>query len=322
MTGGAGAGPVFGVDIGGTKVLGLAVDPTTGTWTARRQVPTPYEPARLLASVVTVVEALSSEAGPPRGIGLGVPGLVDRRGVLRFGPNVPSVEHFDLPTALRQRFGVPVLGENDAACAAVAEHRLGAARGHDDAIVITLGTGIGAGIIAGGRLLRGANGFAGEPGHVLIDPQGPRCACGVDGHWEAVASGTGLANLARRLLAEDRGGALLARAGGDPGELRGEHVSEALADGDPDAALVLRRFSLWLARGVGGLITLLDPEVVVLGGGLSVMTDRFLDQVRADLPAAVLGWDHRPPVPVVAAALGPEAGAIGAALALAGSTVA
>jgi glucokinase len=315
------AGPVLGVDIGGTKILGLAVDPSDGSTSARRQVPTPYDPVELVAAVAGVVRALWDEVGPPAAVGVGVPGLVDRGGVLRYGPNVPGVEHFDLAGPLRARFGVPVAAENDAACAALAEHRLGAARGARHAVVITLGTGIGAGLIVDGRLLRGANGFAGEPGHVLIDPSGPRCACGAVGHWEAVASGTGLANLARSLIRDGGGAALLGRAGGDPGALRGEHVAAAAADGDAEAVEVLERFATWVACGLGGLVAVLDPEVIVLGGGLSAVSDSFLAQVRRALPAATLGWDHRPAVPVLAALLGPDAGAVGAALVAADSVV-
>jgi glucokinase len=305
------AGPVVGVDIGGTKVLALAVDPD-GRELARRQVPTLHDPVQLLDQVTTVVEALRADVGPIVGIGLGTPGLVDRLGVLRYAPNLPGVRDLDLTTPVRRHFGLPVVAENDASCAALAEHRLGAARGATHAAVITQGTGI----IVDGRLLRGAHGFAGEPGHVLVDPHGPRCACGARGHWEAVASGTGLANLARLLVAEGRGAGLVDRAGGDPAAVRGEHVSAALADGDPDALEVLARFARWVALGLGGLIALFDPEVIVLGGGLSAISAGFLDDVRAALPDSVLAWDHRPAVPVVPAQLGLEAGAVGAAVAL------
>ena len=313
----AGGGPAVGVDIGGTKILALAVDPATGRELGRRRVPTPYDEEELVAAVIAVVTNLELETGPAQAIGAGLPGLVDRSGVLRYGPNVPGVVGLDLIGPLVERFGVPVVVENDASCAALAEHRLGAARGADHAVVLTQGTGIGGGLIVDGRLLRGAHGFGGEPGHMPVDPAGPRCACGGVGHWEALASGTGLANLARLLVAEGRGSALLARAGGDPEALRGEHVSAGLAAGDPDATVVVDRFARWVAAGLGGLVALLDPEVIVLGGGLVAISDHFLDEVRAALPSSVIGWAHRPPVPVVPAQLGPEAGAVGAALAAA-----
>lgn len=310
------AGPVIGVDVGGTKVLALAVDPVSGREVAQRLVPTPVGEDLLVQRVGSVVAELLVEVDGVAGIGLGLPGLVDRQGVLRYAPNLPGVRDLDLPTSLRRRFGLPVVAENDASCAALAEHRLGAAVGHDHAIVVTQGTGIGGGIIVEGRLLRGAHGFAGEPGHLLVDPSGPRCACGADGHWEAVGSGTGLANLARQLVAEGRGAGLLRHCGGAPSALRGEHVSAALDEGDVDAAEVLRRFADWVAAGLGSLVTLFDPSIIVLGGGVSAISSDFLDEVRAALPHRVLAWEHRPPVPVVPAELGPDAGAIGAALAL------
>jgi glucokinase len=314
-----GPGPVVGIDIGGTKILGVAFDVANERGSAPIQVSTPLDPVQLVARVQDVVEQVAAQVGPIAGVGLGMPGLVDRSGVLRYGPNLPGVVDLDLAAPVRQRFGVPVLADNDANCAALAEHRLGAARGVDHAIVITQGTGIGGGIIVDGRLLRGAHGFAGEPGHMVVDRSGPRCACGGIGHWEAVASGTGLANLARELVGEGRGAGLLARAGGDPRALRGEHVSAGVDAGDPDAVEILHRFARWVATGLAGLVSLFDPEVIVLGGGLSAISEDFLDEVRAALPAVVFAWDHRPPVTVVPAALGPEAGAIGAAVAVANS---
>jgi glucokinase len=308
------SGAVVGVDIGGTKILALALDPDTGDVIDRCRLPTPYDAVLLRAAVEQAVETVVPSTSRLGAVGLGIPGLVDRSGVLRYGPNLPGVVDLDLAGPLRTRLGVPVTAANDGSCAAVAEHRLGAARGADHAIVITQGTGIGAGIIADGRLLLGAHGFAGEPGHVSIDPIGPRCACGADGHWEAVASGTGLANLARQVVAEGRGGRLLARAGGDPAALRGEHVADGLAADDPDAAEVVRRFAHRVAQGLAGLVAILDPEVIVLGGGVGAIGDRFLDDVRRALPGAALAWAHRPAVPVVPARFGADAGAIGAAL--------
>ena len=251
------------------------------------------------------------------GIGLGVPGLVDRRGILRYGPNVPGVVDFDLPSALRQRFDAPIIADNDAAHAALAEHQLGAARGTTEAIIVTQGTGIGGGLILGGRVHRGANGFAGEPGHMLIDAGGVVCACGKRGCWETVSSGTGLANLARSAAAAGGAARIVSLAGGDPASIRGEHVSAAYEEGDADAAAVIDELGRWVARGLGSLVTLLDPQIVVLGGGLTAISDRFLDRVRSQLMDSVVGGPHRPVVPVVAAELGAEAGAIGGALAAA-----
>jgi glucokinase len=306
-------GPVIGVDVGGTKIRGVVFEPERGAVLDRRQVPTPPGAGPLGDAVVDMVAGLAGRH-PPAGIGVGVAGLVDRHGVLRYGPNLPGVVGLDLGPGLRSRFGVPVRVGNDATCAALGELRLGAARGARHAVVVTQGTGIGGGVVVDGRVLLGAHGFAGEPGHILVDPAGPRCACGAVGHWEAVASGTGLATLARQAVAAGVAPGLSARVGGRADALRGEHVLAAVADGDPGAVAVLDRFARWVAEGLGTLVAVLDPEVIVLGGGLVDASAHFLDRVRVALPAAVIGWEHRPEVPVVAAELGPEAGAIGAAL--------
>ena len=303
--------------------MGVAVDPTTGEIQKRIKAGTPRsEPDKLPGAIGDVVGDLIEAAGNPVGIGVGVPGLVDHQGVLRYGPNVPGVLGLDMAGILRDRFGLPVVADNDASCAALAEHRLGAARGTTHAIVITQGTGIGGGLIIGGRLHRGANGFAGEPGHMLINASGHMCACGQRGCWESVASGTGLANIAREIIEEGRGSRILELAGGDPAMIRGEHVTAALAESEnspddehaSDAATVLDRFAWWVAQGLGGFITLLDPDIVVLGGGLTAINRHFISDVRERVPAAVMGGPHRPEVPIVPAQLGAEAGAIGAAL--------
>ncbi len=212
---------------------------------------------------------------------------------------------------------MPIVADNDAAHAALAEHRLGAARGTSEAIIVTQGTGIGGGLILGGQVYRGANGFAGEPGHMLVDADGMVCACGKRGCWETVSSGTGLANLARLAAARGKAQRIVTLAGGDAASIRGEHVSAAYEEGDADAARIIDELGTWVARGLGSLVTLLDPEIIVLGGGLSAINDHFLDEVRAKLMDSVLGRGYRPVVPVVAALLGAEAGAIGGALAAA-----
>lgn len=306
--------PFIGIDVGGTKILGVVTDGVTATLTQRIQRPTPKDPARFADGILDVVAELLDREPAVAGLGVGVPGLVDHSGVLHYGPNVQGVLGLDIAGQLMTRHGVPAVAENDGYLTALVEHRLGAARGHDDAIVVTQGTGIGGGLIVGGQVVRGANGFAGEPGHMLIDRFGHRCACGRDGCWEAVASGAGLANLAREVARN--GGALniTEAAGGDPEAIRGEHVAAAYAAGDPDAEQILDQFSWWIAQGVGSLIALLDPSIVVLGGGLSAVADGFLDGVSQKLTAAIVGGEHRPVVPVVGAEFGPEAGAVGAAI--------
>jgi glucokinase len=304
----------IGVDVGGTKILGLVTDGITANIVHRELHPTPKDPDRLAAGIIGVVERLLDAAPEVAGIGVGVPGLVDHAGVLHYGPNVQGVLGLDIAGELMSRFPLPAVAENDGYLTALTEHRLGAARGHDHAVVVTQGTGIGGGLIVGGQVLRGANGFAGEPGHMLIDRFGHRCACGRTGCWESVASGAGLANIARDHADEGKASEILAAAGGDPAAIRGEHVSAGYQAGDPEAVAILDQFSWWIAQGIGSLIALLDPSIVVLGGGLSAIAEGFIDGVSRKITESVVGGPYRPVVPIVAADFGPEAGAVGAAL--------
>jgi glucokinase len=305
--------PVIGIDVGGTKILGVILDPSDGRIIDQFRAPTPrHDPNTMSPAIAAVADHLIGIHGLPSAIGVGVPGLVDHAGVLHYGPNVPGVLNLDIAGDLQRALDLPVVAQNDASNAALAEHRLGAARGAQTAVIITQGTGIGGAFIVHGKLVRGANGFAGEPGHMLIDPRGHRCACGRIGCWETVSSGAGLRNIAEDVIAEGAGKRILEIAGAEP--LRGEHVSLAATEGDEGAELVLDRFATWVALGLASLIALLDPEVIVLGGGLSSIQDRFIEKVRSRVPDVVFGRTHRPVVPIVPAELGEESGAVGAAL--------
>ena len=184
-----------GVDLGGTKCLAVALE--GGTVVEERRVRTPVGEAAVLDAVAELAKTVQGD-GPLVGVGVGVPGLVDREGVLRFAPNLPGVHDLAIKAELEARLGVEVRVDNDATCAAWGERQVGAARGYDDVVLATLGTGIGGGIVAGGRLVRGTNGFAGEIGHMVVDPDGPECPCGQRGagsgsrpvgDWGAWASG-------------------------------------------------------------------------------------------------------------------------------------
>ena len=169
----------IGIDVGGTKVLGVVIDSDDpSSVLAERRVPTPEGGEGLVDSILEVVDGLGMDVGAPDALGVGVPGLVDRHGVLHMGPHLRHLTDVALASLLAERAGLPTVVDNDANCHAVAEHRGGAAAGVDEALVVTLGTGIGGGIITRGALLHGANGFAGEPGHMVVDPNGPPCVCG------------------------------------------------------------------------------------------------------------------------------------------------
>ena len=301
---------VLGVDVGGTKCLGVALD--GGEVVAEAREPTPEGDAALVDVLSTVVDRLSG-TGRPEAVGVGAPGLVDRDGVLRFAPNLTLQGELDLSSQLAERLGVPVRVDNDATCAAWGERTHGAARGFDDVVLVTLGTGIGGGVVAGGRVVRGANGFAGEIGHMVVDPLGPRCPCGQRGCWERFASGSGLGWLGREAARAGGAPRLVELAGGDPDEVRGEHVTRAVTEGDEPAVEVLARLAWWLALGLANLANIFDPDAFVVGGGLVVAGEPLFAPARAAFAELLQGADRRPPIAILPAALGPRAGAIGAA---------
>ncbi len=309
-----------GLDLGGTKLLGVVVDPDVpGAPLLEEKVATPAGGEAVLEEVVALASRLCERAADQFGegvgaVGLGAPGLVDRRGTLRYGPNLPGVVDLALADLLRTRLERAVSVDNDATCAAWGEHERGASRGIDHSVLVTLGTGIGAGITVKGAVLRGANGFAGEPGHMVVDPSGPLCPCGRRGCWERYASGSGLGWLARESAQAGLAARVVELAGGEPEDVRGEHVTAAAAEGDAEALAVLKRFGWWVALGIANLVNVLDPGMVVIGGGLAEAGGLVLDPTRSAYRQLVFAADHRPDVPIVLAHLGGHAGAVGAAL--------
>jgi glucokinase len=306
-----------GVDIGGTKILGVVVDRAEPQVVrAEHRVPTPDGAANVLDAIAGVVRTLDAQetAGSVTTAGVGIAGLVNRDGVLRVAPNLAELRDVAVKAELEQRLGLPVAVDNDATCAAWGEHQAGAARGVPDALFVALGTGIGAGIVDGSDIERGAHGFAGEAGHMVVDPNGPFCPCGRRGCWERFASGSGLGRLARDAAEAGRLHLALRLAGGDIQGLRGEHVAKAAQEGDKQALELLRSFAWWVALGIANLVTFLDPGVVVIGGGLIEIGDPLVNPVREHYTGLVMAHDQRTDVEIRAAELGERAGAIGAAL--------
>jgi glucokinase len=215
---------------------------------------------------------------------------------------------------LSERLGFRVEVGNDATCAAAAEWQVGAARGASDLIMVTLGTGIGGGVVAGGQLIRGANGFTGEIGHMVVDPDGLPCPCGRRGCWERYASGSGLAQIAREAAIGKRLRRVVQFAGGDPERVRGEDVQAAAREGDVEALQVIDLFGRWVALGLNNLTNLLDPELFVLGGGLAASSDLYIGPIQKWFTELLYAPDLRPHPRLVFAELGERAGAVGAAL--------
>lgn len=310
--------PAIGIDVGGTKCLGVLT--VEGSVVAREERPTPRGHRALIATLVDVVAHLDAEARDhtpsaesAATIGIGLPGLVTTTGRLRAAPNLVDVVELDASAELGRALGRSVWFDNDATCATVAEWILGAGKGCNDLVVITLGTGIGAGIVADGRVVRGANGFAGEIGHMIVDPHGPPCPCGGQGCWERFASGSGLAHLARR-AAQMGAASMLLRHAGSLDSIRAEHVIESAKSQDSDALAIIDDFARWIAVGLSNVINILDPERIVLGGGVMRSGELLLPPVRAWLARLLYSSENRPLPDVETAELSESAGAIGASL--------
>ncbi len=304
-----------GLDIGGTKVLGLAVSPEDPlTPVATRRTTTVNEGDALIASMIEVINGLEADCGTSfSAVGVGIAGLVESTGVLKYSPNIDAVIDLDVRHRLRAELRRPVVVDNEATAAAWAESQYGAARGAHHVALVALGTGVGTGFVLNGRLYRGWNGFAGESGHMTIEVSGPEHVTGASGPWEYYASGTGLGRLARQ--AGERGDFDSAvAAAGSVSAIRGEHVHALVASGDPDALAVLDEFCYYTAIGVANLVHVLDPEMVVIAGGLVEIGEPLVRGVEAWTHRLVLGGAQRRPVQVVPAQLGSNASAIGAAL--------
>ena len=285
-----------------------------GTVVATDRRPTPRGSEHLLDTVEDLALALADRVRTGyTSAGVGLPGSITKAGVLTSSPHLPGVVNFDAAGALSERLRTPVKVTNDASCAALAEWRLGAGRGVSDMIMITLGTGIGGGVIADGRLLLGANGYVGEFGHMMIDPNGPTCPCGQVGCWERYASGSAVALEAKRMAAEGRLSELVQQAGGID-ELTSERIVIAATAGDQDALDVLDHFARWMAAGLANLTNAFDPARFVLGGGLSAAGPVFEPLLRKHVAAALYASNVRAQPDIRFAELGERAGAIGAAL--------
>ena len=287
----------------------------SGSVVADQREPTPRDGPRLLDVLVALAQDLIAQAGEVAGVGIGAPGLVDGLGTLQFAPNLPGVVGLAIGAAVADRLrAVPVVVDNDATCAGWAEALMGSAHGCRYVLMATLGTGIGGGLVVDGRVVRGAYGFAGEIGHTIVDPAGPLCPCGQRGCWERYASGSGLGWMGREAAEAGLAPGLVDRAGGDPENVRGEHVTAAARAGDAAAQEVMDRFGWWVALGLANLANILDPECIVVGGGLIEAGEVLLAPTRRAFDRLLEGARHRPAIPIVAAALGERAGAIGAAL--------
>jgi len=304
--------PTFGVDLGGTNVRCAVVD-HDGRILAEVRDHTGEGGADVVPTTSGLVRTLRSGFPDASAVGVGAAGLVDRDGDVQYAPNIPAFRRTPLRTELEAAIGLPVVVDNDANAAAWGEVVHGAARGALYALMITLGTGIGGGIIARGRVIRGAHGFAAEVGHFQIDPNGPMCACGERGHWEAFASGSALGRMGRESAAAGQAPGVLARAGGNADAVTGVHVGDSAQAGERDGLALLAAYADLVAVGLAGLANILDPERIVISGGLVELGETLFTPLRAAFERRVEGVDYRPPTAIVPSELGEHAGVIGAA---------
>ncbi len=303
-----------GIDIGGTKIAGAVVD-GDGHVVAEDRVESPAtDPTAMEEAAARLVAGFAAEHGITA-VGVGAAGYVasDRSTVL-FAPNI-AWRNEPLGADLARLTGLPVVVENDANAAAWGEFRYGAGRDIDDQLLVTVGTGVGGGIVIDGALLRGAHGVGAEIGHLCVVPDGRVCGCGNHGCLEQYASGTALVRAAREavaassLLARD----LLQRAEGDPAKITGPMITAAAQDGDRFAIEQFERLGQWLGHGIASLAAVLDPAVVVIGGGVSEAGALLIDPLRASFEHELSGRGYRPTAEIRLAELGNRAGVIGSA---------
>ena len=305
----------IGIDVGGTKIAGGVVD-QAGTIIASTRIPTDSaDPGGIVTGIVKVGRELLAAAPAVSAVGVGAAGLIDAsRGVVLSAPNL-AWRNVALGSMLEDRLGLPVAVDNDANVAALAEALYGAGRDAGDQVTVTLGTGVGGGIIIDGRIYRGARGVGAEIGHMVIGgPSGPPCGCGNRGCLEALASGTAMGRMARERAGEPAARAVLEAANGSPDAITGEIVGAVALSGDPFACEVLAEAGRWLGLGLGSLVNLLDPAVIIVGGGAAAPGELILGPARAAMTSTIIGVEAREPPPVVPAALGADAGVVGAAV--------
>jgi glucokinase len=305
----------IGIDIGGTKILGALID-EHGKILAEQRVASPAQDAeQIVTAVASLVGELQGAADREIvGVGVAVAGFIDAEAsTVLFSPNL-DFRNEPLKAKIAERISLPVVVENDANAAGWAEFAFGAARGAKDMIMLTLGTGVGGAVVSDGKLRRGGFGIAGELGHLRLIPDGRLCGCGQRGCLEQYASGTAVLKAAKKLANSDGpAGARLAQLEADHGELTGHQVYQALLEGDSGALSLVRDAGSHLGAAIGSFVAVLDPQVVVIGGGLSEAGDLILDPIRQAYLQHLPARGYRPELEIVAARFSNQAGVLGAA---------
>jgi len=310
-------GCVIGVDLGGSKLLAGAVDPALNVHHRATRPARGTDQSSVLDAVVGVVtevrDAIEGASGTVEAVGFGIPCLIDHaHGVAVMAVNLPiaGVPFADL---MAERLGLPAFVDNDANAAMLAEWRHGAAQGARDAALLTLGTGIGGGLVVGGMLQRGSQGAGAELGHMVVQADGPPCQgnCPNRGCLEAMCSGTALAREATK-IARDRPDSGLGHALAVGREINGPLVTELAYDGDAAAIAAIALIGRWLGVGIANLVNMLNPDVVIVGGGVIAAGELLLEPARAEVRERALS-PSKEHVRIVPARFGAESGMLGAA---------
>jgi glucokinase len=305
----------IGVDIGGTKVAAGLVN-ANGEITSHVRVPMVGNSSAqegLDAVLSAIAKALPGDSRSVQGIGICAPGPLDpRSGVILNPPNLPCWRNFPLAEEVQKVHAVPVKVDNDANAAALAEARWGAARGHDNVFYATIGTGIGTGIVFDGKIYHGRTGSAGEGGHVSIDYRGPACVCGKPGCIEVFASGTAIVKRVRARISEGRQSLIAEMAAGKMESVTGEIVAKALAAGDALAREIVAENAEMLSVWLSNMIDVLDPDIVVIGGGAATLYQPLFDTIRKRVVELSIN-PRSDEVPIKPARYGADSGVAGGA---------
>jgi len=304
----------IGVDVGGTKVAAGVVD-ADGTVLASAKRDTPADDQAKTVEVIIEVIAELRSSHDVEAIGLGAAGFIDaQRSTVVFAPNLAWRDE-PLRASVERSSGLPAVVENDANAAAWGEAQFGAARKVDSMVLLTIGTGVGGGVVLDGKLYRGHNGMAAEIGHLTVVPGGRRCGCGNRGCLERYASGRALVREARDLadVSPEYGARMLELGDGEPEGITGPEVTQAAREGDPAALEAFAVIGAWLGGGLASLAALLDPDMFVLGGGVSDAGELLRRPTEEAFLSGLTGRDYRQAPTVALAELGAQAGIVGAA---------
>lgn len=299
------------IDIGGTKISWALISDTYEIL-SRHQLMTPSSAPEILAALIAMIEEALVSSDNIKGVGIGLAGMVDYgTGTIVAAPNL-ALTGESLKEPLETKFDLPFSVDNDANCAVLGELHCGAGRGLNDFVGLTVGTGLGGGIVFGGKLYRGAKGAAAEFGHIVVDPAGPVCGCGNRGCLETKASGTAIEYLAKQSVIAEPQTALSRSVGGDPEIMTGLIAAKEARAGDAEAGAIMAEVGRWLGLGIGNIVNTLDPEIVIIGGGAAASLDLVMDSITESAHETFV--DPRScKIPIVISQLENNAGLLGAA---------